>query len=137
VRDAGPRRRGPSVLGSRPAPVLALSAALLASLFLPWTELCLSATAFPDICETQSGWAVRLGWPLGALLAALIAWETIELLGLARSRLVSASLAAMALLVTMLKLYDDRSVLNWPAWLALALAGSIMIFALCPRLATV
>jgi hypothetical protein len=77
---------------------------------------------------TRSGWA-RLGALVGLLTAALVAWCAVAL---ARGRSgwpVRAPLGAAILLLTMVKLLDDRLHRSWPAWLGLGLATAIAVTA--------
>jgi hypothetical protein len=101
-------------------------------LFLSWQKQCVD-TPIGEVCGSQSGWH---GWGtlVGILVVALIAWEVVQLLGLASNvnlpvaaTLISAALAAAILLFTILKFLVDNEARSWPSWIGLLLAIGIAI----------
>ena len=78
----------------------------------------------------QSGWH---GWgtAAGIFVIALVLWEAVQILGMKLPELpvkpvmLSAGLAALVLLFTVIKFFDDSEVRHWPAWIGLILAIAI------------
>jgi hypothetical protein len=105
---------------------------MLIDLFLSWQKQCVD-TPIGDVCGSRSGWA---GWGalIGILTIALIAWEVVNVMGMASNMnipvaatLVSAALAAGILLFTIIKVLADNEARSWPMWIGLLLAIAIAV----------
>ncbi len=112
--------------------LLGAAVLMFIDLFLSWQKECVD-TPIGDVCGSRSGWA---GWgvAIGLLTIALIAWEVINLLGLARNitlpvaaGIISAALAAGILLFTIIKFLADNESRSWPMWVGLLLALAIAV----------
>src|SRR5947208_2982561 len=88
-------------------------------LFFDWQQACAGS-----FCAGRSGWH---GWgtAAGIFVIALVAFEAAQLLGIklpdlpVKPVMISAGLAALVLLFTIIKFFDDNEARHWPAWIGL------------------
>lgn len=97
-------------------------------LFLPWQRPC-ADVAGVRTCAAEAGWA-GIGIVLGLVVVALLAWESLRIAGVdlgteVEPTRVSAALATVSVLLTVLKVSLDGEALALGAWLGLALAAAM------------
>lgn len=98
-------------------------------LFLDWQQVCVSGGGF-SACGSRSGWH---GWGIaaGLFVIALLLWELVQVFGVKLPELplkpvmISAGLAGLVLLFTIIKFFVDNEARHWPAWVGLILAIAI------------
>ncbi len=93
-------------------------------LFFDWQQVC-----FGSVCGGRTGWH---GWGVlvGILVIALVLWEAAQIFGVklelpVKPVMLSAGLAALVLLFTLIKFFVDNEARHWPAWIGLILAIAI------------
>jgi hypothetical protein len=91
-------------------------------LFFDWQQVDVGIATFG-----RSGWH---GWgtAAGIFVIILVIWEAVQILGMKLPELpvkpvmLSAGLAALVLLFTLIKFLVDNEARHWPAWIGLILA---------------
>ena len=91
-------------------------------LFFDWQQV-----SFEGISAGRSGWH---GWgtAAGIFVIALVLFELTQVLGVklpelpVKPAVISAGLAALVLLFTLIKFLVDNEARHWPAWIGLILA---------------
>ena len=91
-------------------------------LFFDWQQV-----SFGGITAGRSGWH---GWgtAAGIFVIALVLFEVVQMFGVTlpelpvKPAMISAGLAALVLLFTVIKFFVDNEARHWPAWVGLILA---------------
>jgi hypothetical protein len=114
--------------------LLAAGILLIIDLSLTWQQVCASIPGFGKHCAGVSGWH-GIGVLVGLLTIVMIIWEAIGAfnvdLGDALRNLpiglISAALAGLVAILTIIEWLTHNEFRHWPAWLGLILAIVIAI----------
>lgn len=106
--------------------VLGSAIAFLIFSFFNWQEV-----EFAGVSAGVSMWN-GIGWIAGLLAIALIAWQAMRLANIkvevgVTPSMITAFLAVLLLLFTVIKFFADGEARNWPAWIGLILAVVICV----------
>lgn len=110
--------------------LLVTSGLMFIDLFLPWQRVCFDFGDFgAGGCASRSGWG-GIGIILGLLVIAILVWEGLQIAGVnlnlpVAPALVSAGLAAGAVLFTLLKVLVDNEAFSFGGWIGIVLGLGI------------